>query len=694
MLSEIHNNNIISYFLSKWLHNKLMCPKVCVTDLSLALQMACVKSFTQYSSLDMYLRVCSAFLMNNHTTYEVPFCMLRADIAHVMHIFSKWTKVKEIRLKRVKGFYMHCLALLVKSTDYRDVKVLLHHIFTTALNTYEGENTISGDILDCEVSKTYLKRLISGHATEHPEWEDIVEERESDALSLDIVEEESIDKGDEQMMKRKKDENFFHEIEAIFRQCKENSEAIREGTRDNSYYNPKLAEKICAFCTHLPIWSAIMIQYFGYGGETESSATSESLFKELKRDAFQHEKLPLRLDNFLLTHINFLNGASVLLGSAKNVKEEEECKSDENVEKPLHQHEAEVSMIASDEKISGAEHSQKEELQSEPKELTQEEEEDWKGLNTSAKQDNRKQKSKPRRRPNYLQPNPSIILVNENQSQHLNRIGLLKNGSSSDLLGIQIDSHLYCITNTCAFDSLVQVLLTAYADSDTVREFIKRYSEDVPFFSLISSCIVQGITPHTYKNRARILLGILPETAISDGRGLNTVMVNAACTLTFLITSFFQKFLSYAETTTCSECGGGRKRDLVSITVHFEAGDSLSALSHLLDIYMTNPMKCDHCGCTLKNRNILLGDIIFIETCLITTKFCKIPHPCGILNDVPKIFTFSGKPSYYLRGLLVFKPPNNSSSGAIGHYIAYCYRYVNNEWYRYNDLESSPHQVR
>lgn len=55
----------------------------------------------------------------------------------------------------------------------------------------------------------------------------------------------------------------------------------------------------------LPTWSVIMIPFFGYGGATESSSTSESLFNELKNRGFQHKTLPIRLDEFVQEHINY-----------------------------------------------------------------------------------------------------------------------------------------------------------------------------------------------------------------------------------------------------------------------------------------------------------------------------------------------------------------------------------------------------
>lgn len=63
------------------------------------------------------------------------------------------------------------------------------------------------------------------------------------------------------------------------------------------------------------------------------------------------------------------------------------------------------------------------------KELTEKEEEDWKGLISST---TKKKKS------NYTQPNLSFILSRDNQGKKLVSIGLLRNDSSKELKGVEI----------------------------------------------------------------------------------------------------------------------------------------------------------------------------------------------------------------------------------------------------------------
>lgn len=87
------------------------------------------------------------------------------------------------------------------------------------------------------------------------------------------------------------------------------------GDHDNFQYDPSITKKLCNFCRLLPCWSAVMTPYFKYGKVTESSATSESLFKDLKSVVFKHKTLPIRIDEFLNIHVTSIIGNNCIIQS-------------------------------------------------------------------------------------------------------------------------------------------------------------------------------------------------------------------------------------------------------------------------------------------------------------------------------------------------------------------------------------------
>lgn len=57
---------------------------------------------------------------------------------------------------------------------------------------------------------------------------------------------------------------------------------LREGSGINAMYIPTLIPHIIKCLKLLPLWSGIMVPFFGFGDETTSSAAVESSFKKLK----------------------------------------------------------------------------------------------------------------------------------------------------------------------------------------------------------------------------------------------------------------------------------------------------------------------------------------------------------------------------------------------------------------------------
>jgi len=58
MISEKHDTLSICTWLKRWLKCCVKPPKMVISDQSLALMSAIVQSFTQYNSLEEYLKIC------------------------------------------------------------------------------------------------------------------------------------------------------------------------------------------------------------------------------------------------------------------------------------------------------------------------------------------------------------------------------------------------------------------------------------------------------------------------------------------------------------------------------------------------------------------------------------------------------------------------------------------------------------
>lgn len=145
MISERHDNIAIYNWLSRWLKSGVPPPKETCCDMSLALLSAIVRSFTQYSSLNDYINVCSLLLFENNSRHSfwLPKCYIRIDVAHFVKNLTKWSPFKTVS-KRVKEIYLRVICLIVKSQSISEIKTLLLSIFVVASNETSGHSVETG----------------------------------------------------------------------------------------------------------------------------------------------------------------------------------------------------------------------------------------------------------------------------------------------------------------------------------------------------------------------------------------------------------------------------------------------------------------------------------------------------------------------------------------------------------------------
>lgn len=152
------------------------------------------------------------------------------------------------------------------------------------------------------------------------------------------------EKEEELVIINKLNKNIFNEIKYIYEDSIESSkhELNNTGDRDNIQniqYCPAVAKRLLDFCKLIPCWSAIMVPTFKYGNLTETSCSSESLFKDFKSIVFKHKALPLRLDEFLKIHINSILGSMNILENKTRYTNNDKIfiRSDENEDRVINE---------------------------------------------------------------------------------------------------------------------------------------------------------------------------------------------------------------------------------------------------------------------------------------------------------------------------------------------------------------------
>ncbi|CAI6366397.1 unnamed protein product [Macrosiphum euphorbiae] len=650
MLSERHDNNSISHWLSEWMRNIITPPKIVVTNQSKELMIAVIKTFTQYSSLSKYLCACSSLLLKETKQVKIPNCMLRNDFNHTMKLLSSWTEIKNSS-PRIKNFYLRSIGLVISSVDFNDAKLLLEHIFTVALNEKDGY--ITNNIPNaCEISKKYLKeRIESDLVISQVKIHNLNDKNEI------VFQYTGLDESDLLLDELSDENSIFKIIQGVYNYCLVESRSHKnQGNHDNMEYCPMIAKKLLRFCKLIPCWSAVMISTFKYDETT--SASSESLFYGLKNHTIKYNTIPIRVDDFIRTHIDdILEKQNADIDSCITVgniegKENNERKSSEQIkELQVNNDEIETSILLN-EKIQ---HNK---------------------ISTSPTK--------------YNLSITNIEYLHEKQTNsrfmNLSLATINTTEYKKSIQNITINNKRYIITNTCAFDSLIHILFTSYADSPNYLKFIE-VNIEFKLFEFISYAKRNGFNLQTYKKRAMILIDVYKSLAEYSK---SPIHLDCSCTTHFVINNLFCNYDSLIENKTCSNCKEVRTRKEKIIVVKLLNRDLSFFLDVLKNMYSVKTHeKCDNCDSYTIKSKFTFGNQVFIELFAPPSKrkpLNKYSDVSLTLSKIPKKLCLDWK-SFTLRGVINLIPPILLKSSAIGYYVSYCWREHSNRWERYDDLE-------
>jgi len=111
----------------------------------------------------------------------------------------------------------------------------------------------------------------------------------------------------------------------------------------------------------------------------------------------------------------------------------------------------------------------------------------------------------------YLTPKRELLHQKMQSKAIAKKIGILQNGTSlkKKKKPVKVGKNNYILSNTCAFDSFMQLVSTASCDSEIYYEFMKRKTIDKRNeLWLLVSDLLKKVTVHCYTKRVRILLGM------------------------------------------------------------------------------------------------------------------------------------------------------------------------------------------
>lgn len=92
----------------------------------------------------------------------------------------------------------------------------------------------------------------------------------------------------------------------------ESQNHIEEGSGINPLYLPSIIPLLKKEIKLLPLWSAIMVPFFGYGKPTKLSAAVESMVNKIKNTTFNDIILQTNLESFIERCVTSLKGSALL----------------------------------------------------------------------------------------------------------------------------------------------------------------------------------------------------------------------------------------------------------------------------------------------------------------------------------------------------------------------------------------------
>lgn len=101
------------------------------------------------------------------------------------------------------------------------------------------------------------------------------------------------------------------------------------------------------------------------------------------------------------------------------------------------------------------------------------------------------------------------------------KIPIIRNGNDLTLKAIIIRNDSYTVANTCAFDSIFQLLFAAGHDSPRIYQHMEETGKTNSFFLFIVHVIKNGINHNVYKLRAQILSDIFPVCNVGGVKYVN-----------------------------------------------------------------------------------------------------------------------------------------------------------------------------
>lgn len=680
MISAKQDAALLTYFLLEIRRAGATVPSVAVTDFSRAILVALARAFADCADLKHYLQCCYDVVLLNKET-ALPGCYLRLDVSHVIKIISNWECLRHLPNK-VQQFYLRCIAQAYKMQCMEELNSFLTSLLTVALSEDVGH--VDGASVPAETCLQDTNNCIKNVHVEDCN------------ASTDIISVDDFSNSEDTPLSWQEWSNSLY--------TKANSLALQShnGSVVNAFYNPTAAMKIKSLMQNLPLWTGIMRPYFKSGTEISTSSSVESLFAEYKTRLFKNS-IPMRVDKFVASHLDYLDGRLRLHYAANASPTEPELKiaptqgqiethdqlsefsdnssyhnltpnsydnivTDSSGNNSIHNIQDDSHNIQAHSRVSDS-------LSSPSNECPLNFQENWMGLinkNTN-KTGGIKKKS-------YLDKCPEWDCV---ESTDTIFIPIIKNGNCCQ--PVTLHGKTIMVRNTCAFDALLHI--TAHIIGMDAEYKLNIQDIDDCFLQLAKKIVLQGkITKNEYSARALFLINTSLFKTYKYTRRFETL--DAMCNAAHLAEYTFASLPSLHRSKKCQMCNYSNERNFtaISINVNILLQKGLQYIQEAINDAIATTQHCVKCNNSYTVSEKYSPQILIDTSVLTDDNYLKdmgLQVTTYTVESIAKNITIGNK-KYTLRGVVNYLKQAS-------HYTALLY--TNVSWYEYDDLKSKRQQV-
>ncbi|XP_044585591.1 uncharacterized protein LOC123265770 isoform X3 [Cotesia glomerata] len=304
LLTESQSTQMLIWWLKQWFTMGAPKPKEANCDSSRALINAL--SFTlNDQSIKVYID--TMFLRaigdSSHSTRPAIFTYIRLDVAHFIHMISRWKCVKNLKNSLVKSFYMHCIALMIDCQTVKQFEMIFRLVCIVALNEREDSIiAVTGESV--KHARLELQSIIASR-----DLTELVKDLEPDEIDDTIPEEKNLEENGDHS-------DYVTQLSPIkiFINDLYNSALDLKilGSIAGAYYCKEFIDEFLARAYEFPIWTASCLPH-----EAEHATTSyiEQFFGDKKQRSLKDWNNLIRADVFLKSEYQEYNGSSAELHS-------------------------------------------------------------------------------------------------------------------------------------------------------------------------------------------------------------------------------------------------------------------------------------------------------------------------------------------------------------------------------------------